>query len=351
MLIYSPATRRIAPRIVLAVVLSLLVVAMVSCTPDTSGLADGLYAVITTNKGEMIVQLEPDRAPLTTMNFVGLAEGSIQSNNDGKPFYDGLIFHRVEPGFVIQGGDPDGRGTGGPGYQFPTETHPDLLHSSEGVLAMANSGRDTNGSQFYITLSATPHLDGGYNVFGRVIRGMDVAREIEVGDTMKRVEILRVGDVAGAYQPTTEQFQSLVDQIQEKRNAATATLRRDSERLIESKWPGAELVDERGLLLVRTVTGSGSIPEPGDAVVIHFTWELLDGTRIDDTRARGAPFSFILGEGRLPRVMELAVGMIREGGSATAIIPPELAFGSAGIQGAVPPDSFVVFEIDVVSVE
>ncbi|MBU8913832.1 MAG: peptidylprolyl isomerase [Spirochaetales bacterium] len=333
------------------IVLSLLAVAVVSCAPDTSGLPDGLHAVISTDKGEIVIQLEPDRAPLTTMNFVGLAEGSIQSNREGQPFYDGLTFHRVEPGFVIQGGDPDGVGTGGPGYQFPTETHPDLLHDSEGVVAMANSGPDTNGSQFYVTLGPAPHLDGGYNVFGRVIRGMEVVREIAVGDSMKSVKIVRVGDVADAYRPTAEQFQGLVDRVLERRTEAAAALRRESERLIASKWPGAELVNGSGLLLDRTVEGFGPTPKPGDAVSVHFTFELIDGTQIDDTRARGEPYSFTFGEERLIPGLELAIGRIREGGSATAIIPPELAFGPAGIPPVVAPSSYVVFRVDVMSVE
>ena len=339
------------PRVAMLTLLFFLVVAVVSCAPDTSGLPDGLHAMISTDKGEIVIQLEPDRAPLTTMNFVGLAEGSIQSNREGRPFYDGLTFHRVEPGFVIQGGDPDGVGTGGPGYQFPTETHPDLLHDSEGIVAMANSGPDTNGSQFYITLSPTPHLDGGYNVFGRVIRGMEVVREIAAGDSMKSVKIVRVGDVAGAYQPTTEQFQGLIARALEKRTEAAASLRRESERLIASKWPAAELVNDSALRMQMAVEGFGPTPKPGDTVSVHFTFELIDGTQIDDTRARGEPYSFILGEERLIPGLELAIGRIREGGSATAIIPPELAFGPAGIPPVVEPNSFVVFRIDVVSVE
>ena len=339
------------PRIALAVVFFVLVVAVASCTPDTSGLPDGLHAVISTDKGEIVIQLEPDRAPLTTMNFVGLAEGSIQSNRDGRPFYDGLTFHRVVPGFVVQGGDPDGRGSGGPGYQFPTETHPELLHDSAGVVAMANSGPDTNGSQFYITLDATPHLDGGYNVFGRVIRGIEVVGEIEVGDSMRSVKIVRIGDIAGAYRPTTDQFHDLIDRILERRTDAAAVQRREEERLIASKWPRAELVDDSGLRLVMTVEGFGRTPKPGDAVSVHFTFELVDGTQIDDTRTGGTPYSFTFGEEPLIPGLELAIGKIREGGSATAIIPPELAFGEVGVPPVVAPNSFVIFRIDVISVE
>jgi cyclophilin family peptidyl-prolyl cis-trans isomerase len=343
----TPVVRRLA----LAMMFSLLIVAVVSCAPDTSGLPDGVFAIVSTDRGEITIQLEPERAPLTTLNFVGLAEGSIDSNAGGRPFYDGLTFHRVEPGFVIQGGDPDGVGTGGPGYRFATETHPDLLHDSEGVVAMANSGPDSNGSQFYITLGATPHLDGGYNVFGQVIRGMEVVREIAAGDTMKSIRIVRVGNLAETYQPTTEQFLQLVDQATERRATAAAAQLREARLVIESKWPNAELVDDRGLLLDMTTEGFGPTAGPGDAISVHFTFELIDGTRIDDTRARGVPYSFVFGEERLIPGLEMAIGAIREGGSGTAIIPPELAFGEAGVPPVVAPNSYVVFRIEVVSID
>ena len=168
---------------------------------------------------------------------------------------------------------------------------------------------------------------------------------------MKSVKIVRVGDVAGAYQPTTEQFQGLIARALEKRTEAAASLRRESERLIASKWPAAELVNDSALRMQMAVEGFGPTPKPGDTISVHFTFELIDGTQIDDTRARGEPYSFILGEERLIPGLELAIGRIREGGSATAIIPPELAFGPAGIPPVVEPNSFVVFRIDVVSVE
>jgi cyclophilin family peptidyl-prolyl cis-trans isomerase len=340
-----------AGRVALAVIFLVLIVTVVSCGPDTSGLPEGIFAVISTDRGEITIQLEPERAPLTTMSFVGLADGSIDSNAGGRPFYDGLTFHRVEPGFVIQGGDPDGTGTGGPGYRFATETHPDLLHDSEGVVAMANSGADTNGSQFYITLGATPHLDGGYNVFGRVIRGMEAVREIAVGDRMKSVRIVRVGDLAQAYQPTTEQFLQLVDQVTGRRAAAAAAQLRETELAIASMWPDAELVDDRGLLIDMTTQGTGRTAVQGDTVSVHFTFELIDGTQVDDTRTRGVPYSFVFGEERLIPGLEIAIASIREGGAGTAIIPPGLAFGDAGVPPVVAPSSYVVFRIEVVSVE
>ena len=131
-------------------------------------------AVFETNHGTFEIELFEDKAPITVKNFIDLAE---------KGFYDGLIFHRVIDGFMIQGGDPNGTGTGGPGYVIPDEFHKDLKHDSEGVLSMANAGLNTGGSQFFITLAATPWLDGHHSVFGKVVKGMDVVREIGKVDT------------------------------------------------------------------------------------------------------------------------------------------------------------------------
>ena len=131
-------------------------------------------AVFETNHGTFEIELFEEKAPITVKNFIDLAE---------KGFYDGLIFHRVIDGFMIQGGDPNGMGTGGPGYTIPDEFHKDLKHDSEGVLSMANAGPNTGGSQFFITLAATPWLDGHHSVFGKVVKGMDVVREIGKVDT------------------------------------------------------------------------------------------------------------------------------------------------------------------------
>ena len=129
----------------------------------------GTHAHFETSMGNFTIELFEQQAPKTVENFVKLAE---------KKFYDGVIFHRVIDGFMIQGGDPTGTGRGGPGYQFADEFHPQLKHSSEGILSMANAGPNTNGSQFFITLTATPHLDGKHTVFGKVVDGIDVVKKI-----------------------------------------------------------------------------------------------------------------------------------------------------------------------------
>lgn len=141
---------------------------------------NGLTAVFKTTMGDFEIDLNVKEAPETVWNFVNLAEGRQKTSKEG-PFYDGLIFHRVIRGFMIQGGCPEGSGRGGPGYRFQDEFDRNLRHSGEGVLSMANAGPGTNGSQFFITLAATPHLDGRHTVFGKVTKGMDVVKKI--GDT------------------------------------------------------------------------------------------------------------------------------------------------------------------------
>jgi len=168
--------------------------------------APGLYAEIKTNRGTIVCKLAHEKAPVTVGNFVGLAESTLPHNRGEGKFFDGLTFHRVVPQFVIQGGCPLGNGTGSPGYKFPDEFHPDLRHDGAGILSMANSGPHSNGSQFFITLSATPHLDDRHSVFGKVVEGMDVVQSVQAGDKMESVRILRVGPEAESFKVTPEDW-------------------------------------------------------------------------------------------------------------------------------------------------
>ena len=158
---------------------------------------EGLYAELKTTRGTIVCQLHYQKTPMTVMNFVGLAQGKIPSTQaPGKPFYDGLIFHRVINNFMIQGGDPQGSGRGGPGYRFPDEIVPSLKHDTAGILSMANAGPSTNGSQFFITHNATPWLDGKHTVFGKVFQGQAVVNAIRQGDRIEKVTVVAVGEAA-----------------------------------------------------------------------------------------------------------------------------------------------------------
>lgn len=180
--------------------------------------ADGLYATLQTEKGDIVLNLAFQKVPMTVCSFVGLAEGTIENIHagPGEPYFDGVTFHRVISNFVIQGGDPTGSGSGGPGYSFPDEFDPTLRHDGPGILSMANAGPNTNGSQFFITHSAQPHLDDLHSVFGNVVddtTSLETVFAIRQGDTIRHVVIERVGAEAEAFKTDQEAFDSLVDWV------------------------------------------------------------------------------------------------------------------------------------------
>jgi len=314
---------------------------LMAATPAVAeDLPNGLYAEITTDRGTIICSLEYEKAPMTVSSFVGLAEGTLAANGvTGKKFFDGLTFHRVEPGFVIQGGDPNGDGTGGPGYEFPNETSPELKHDRAGTLSMANAGPDTNGSQFFITLAPTPNLDGGYNVFGYVVKGMDVANAIRKGDRMNSVRILRVGAAAKAFTVTQAGFKALV--------ANSKTRERSSElAFITKKWPHLTTT-KSGLMFEVLEKGTGAqSPKAGATVTVSYTGMLLDGKVFDSTQARGQPA--VLRVDKVIKGWTEALLSMKRGERRRLVIPPELAYGQRGYPGVIPSNAFLVFDVQLI---
>lgn len=308
--------------------------------------APGLYAVMETNRGTIVLDLEYRRTPLTVINFVGLAEGTIEHSRGGSArYYDGLTFHRVIEDFMIQGGDPTGTGSGGPGYRFPDEFDPALRHDRAGILSMANAGPGTNGSQFFITHGPTPWLDGRHSVFGSVVSGQDVVDRIEQGDRIIRVEIQRVGAEAERFATDQAAFNRALAEATVRRDESARRARADTERRIEELFPSMRR-DSHGIWVQIDREGRGALPRQGSQVRVHYTGRFLDGRVFDSSRGR-EPFRFPLGAGQVIRGWDLTVAEMRPGEHRTVVLPPELAYGERGAGGIIPPGAFLLFEIEM----
>jgi len=315
---------------------------------DTA-LGDGLFARITTTRGDIVVCLEYQKIPMTVCNFVALAEGRMTAAG-AKPFYNGLAFHRVIKDFMIQGGDPLGNGTGGPGYKFPDEIDSSLRFDGPGVLAMANAGANTNGSQFFITHVATPWLNGKHTIFGRVVQGQDVVNAVQQGDKIEKISIIRNGAQANAFKADQATFDALV------RNAASSAaakikIQRDADiALIAQKYPNVS-VSPSGLRWVVQKAGTGPKPKPGSTAVVNLKGMFLWGVFFDNSDLSGGALEFPVGVKKIIPGLDEAIMDMAIGEKRTVIIPPELAFGDRGMGNAIPPNSFLVFEIELVSVK
>lgn len=309
-------------------------------------LADGLYAVMHTAKGDILLSLEYKKTPMTVANFIGLAEGTLNINNEGKPFYNGLTFHRVIENFMIQGGCPKGNGTGGPGYTFPDEFDDSLKHVAPGCLSMANAGPGTNGSQFFITHVATPWLDGKHTVFGHVLEGQDVVNAIAQGDKLTSVEILKIGSEAEAFEVSRETFSRLVAEAEEKAKEREKKEASKIENELKNRWPDA-IVTESGLRYLVTCKGTGTKnPKRGQTVTVHYTGTLLDGRVFDSSVRRGTPAQFSIGE--VIEGWNEALVTMTAGEKRTLIIPPQLGYGAMGYPGVIPPNSYLVFDVELI---
>ena len=307
---------------------------------------NGIYAKFTTQKGEILVELAHDKTPGTVGNFIALAEGNMENGAkpQGTPYYDGLTFHRVIPDFMIQGGCPQGTGTGSPGYKFDDEFHPDLKHDAPGKLAMANSGPATNGSQFYITHVPTPWLDGKHTVFGTVIEGQDVVDAVAQGDEIEQVAIVRVGEEAENFN-AIEAFRTF-EGAREKREAAEKTKQKE---LLDSVAAGYDET-ESGLRYKILQNGTGKQATKGASVSVHYKGQLLDGTVFDSSYKRKQPIDFNVGVGQVISGWDEGIQLLKVGDKARFVIPSNLAYGAQGAGGVIPPNANLIFDVELVNI-
>jgi peptidyl-prolyl cis-trans isomerase A (cyclophilin A) len=329
---------------------------------------DGIYAVFETTLGDFVCRLELHKTPVTVGNFIGLVEGSREflDPETGKMvkrhFYDGLRFHRIVRGFVVQGGDPKGDGSGGPGYSVCDEIDSTLVFDAPGILAMASDTSDHNGSQFFITLVPAPHLNGRHTIFGHVVSGMDVIETISkqplqsdstrprTDILMRKVRIVRTGRDAEAFDADAA-FAANGDMCQRQaavREAATASF---LAQLAEDEAHATR--SPTGLLVLVQHEGNGEPPDDGDVVSFHCTGYLAsNGTRFWSTYDRGQPFRVKVGSSRVIPAWEEVSRRMRPGERCRIIVPPDLAYGEGGNPLAgIPQDATLVFDMELLGVE
>ncbi len=312
----------------------------------TSTMNDGLYTKIKTNKGDILLEMEYEKTPGTVGNFVALAEGNLENSAkpQGQKYYDGLKFHRVIPDFMIQGGCPQGTGTGNPGYSFEDEFHPDLKHDRPGILSMANAGPGTNGSQFFITHVPTPWLDNKHTVFGKVIEGQDVVDSIAQDDAIESVEVIRVGAAAEAFN-AIEAFRT----FEGDREKRVAEMRRKADEELDKLAAGFEKTPS-GLRYKIIQKGSGAQAEKGKQVSVHYKGQLADGRVFDSSYQRKEPIDFTVGIGQVIKGWDEGLQLLRVGDKARLVIPSDLAYGSQGAGGVIPPDATLIFDVELMAV-
>ena len=320
------------------------IIFLLSCNSKHSELDSGLYAEIKSNKGDILIKLEYEKTPITVANFVSLAEGNndhVSEEYKNKKYYDGIYFHRVISDFMIQTGDPTKTGSGGPGYKFEDEIT-DLTHYKPGILSMANAGVNTNGSQFFITHKATPWLDGKHTVFGEVIKGQNVVDSIEQNDIIEKLSIIKKGKEAKMFNAP-----KVISNYFEEKEKILEKRRYEEEELIKN------IVEE----MTKTSSGlwykiiKNSIkpkPKNGEMVKVHYTGMLLNGEVFDSSYSRNMPIEFVLGSGRVIKGWDEGISLIPIGASAKLVIPSDLAYGEKGAGGVIPPNSTLIFEIEVI---
>lgn len=358
-----------------------LITTLISCNKEHNNLPDGLYAEIETNKGSILLQLDYKKAPVTVSNFITLAEGEnefvVNDTLKGKPFYNGLKFHRVIKDFMIQTGDPLGTGSGDTGYKFKDEFS-DLKFDKGGILAMANNGPGTNSSQFFITHLETPWLDGKHTIFGHVVDyNLEVVNKIEQDDFIKSITIIRNGEDAKKFdaKKTFYDYFKIESESQKQKVAAEAAAKKEYEAKYKAvcdqkvasftELKSKAIKTATGLQYVITKKSGGKKPAMGSTVYIHYAGFLENGTLFDTSiedvsktfgkfdPARAAanqytPIPFQAGrkDGLIPGFIE-GIEKMSIGDKAIIFIPSHLAYGEAGAGDVIPPNTNIIFEIEL----
>ena len=350
-------------------VLSLTSLLLFSCNSQHDKLTDGLYAEIETSKGKILLQLEFEKTPITVANFVSLAEGTntfVEEKFSGKPFYNGLKFHRVIADFMIQGGDPDGNGSGGPGYKFNDEFREDLKMDKPGILAMANAGPATNGSQFFITHKETNYLNGRHTVFGHVVEGQDIVNKVAQDDEIIKIEIIRKGEAAKKFD-APKVFKDYFDNqlVAKKENDAKYAKIITDKAAYFATVKAKATKTESGLMYTIVSKGTGRKPAAGTTFFFHYAGYFEDGNLFDSSYEnvnrefgkfdanRAAqngyqPFPFEAGkkDGMIPGFIE-GLEKMSFGDKAVVFIPSNLGYGTQGANGVIPPNTNLIFELEM----
>ncbi len=355
------------------IILITVITSTISCVSSHPDLNEGLYAEIKTNRGEILINLNFKETPVTVANFVSLSEGKnkeVSPEYDKKKYYDGLIFHRVIDNFMIQGGCPQGTGMGDPGYKFKDEFNENLNHDGPGILSMANSGPNSNGSQFFITHKETPWLNGVHSVFGKVIKGIEVVNLIKQSDTIQNISIIRIGREAKSFKASkifSNHFEE--DKInKEKKIALLKNIKLGKRKEHETK-KSMSISTNSGLKYIKTHTSNGPKVDPKKAIMTHYAVYFEDGSLLDTSilevakqydivnmkkkNAGGyAPLECRVGpdDALIPGFKE-GLRLLDVGDKAIIYIPYYLAWGEVGSGSMIPPKSNVIFEVEIVELK
>jgi peptidyl-prolyl cis-trans isomerase A (cyclophilin A) len=348
-----------------AVLFIMVFVLFIGCSGMSSIKEPGIYAVFDTNMGEFICKLEYQKAPITSANFIGLADGTREYTDPKtekkvkKPYFNGLTFHRVIKDFVIQGGDPMGNGRGNPGYTFLDEVTDDLKFDTAGLLAMANSGPNTNGSQFFVTLSPTPQLDGMYSIFGKVVTGMEnivKINEVKVDPSykpykdviLKSLKIERIGeeakkfDAEKVFATKDEAFKNLEKLNVEKSKVFLKKIGVTDTNVITTGSGLKYFVKKRG---------TGKMPKKGDWIVANYAGYLDTGREFDSSFKRNQPLEIQIGIGKVIEGWDEAILNMRIGERRILIIPYYLAYGERGNPPVIPAKATLIFDVELLNIK